>query len=136
MKLLLSVFAIFAICYSATVMLLSSGQQKDLEGKSHSIVWVRSFSQHLLPDHKKKTWLLQQIRNPLTLDIYEINEDTAFAKSYRNYLDPAYETMKNYGVGFEMVLYASLFLPFIHFYLWKLNWTRCSCCKKRRWPCW
>lgn len=53
----------------------------------------------------------------LTLDIYEIHEDTAFAKSYRNYLDPAYETMKNYGVGFEMVLYASLFLPFIHFYL-------------------
>lgn len=132
----------------ATVRFLSSGQQKDLEGKSHSTVCIRSFippSQHLLPDCKNKIWLLRQIRRPLwlsptlTLDAYKTNKNTTFTKNYQNYLAdlaPAYKTMENNGVSFEMVISASLFLPFIHLHMWKWNWTRCSWCKKRRWPCW
>lgn len=128
---------------------LSSGQQKIWRGKVTPQYAFRSFippSQHLLPDCKNKIWLLRQIRHPLwlsptlTLDTYKTNKNTTFAKSYQNYLAdpaPAYKTiMENYTVSFEMVLSASLFLPFIHLHMWKLSWARCSWCKKRRWPCW
>lgn len=96
-------------------------------------------SQHLLPDWKNKTWLLQQLRHPLWL--YTLIKPT------RPLLLPkAAETiwliwllhMKPCKI---MVLILKLcflppFLPFIRLYLWQWSWTRYPWCKNRRWPCW
>lgn len=106
---------------------MSPGQQKDLEGRSHSTVWVHQFCSSFPPLvarlHGQELTITANQTPSLILHTYKTIKAPTFTCNYRNYLAdlaPAYATLENDAVDFEIV--CSLHNPF-HF----SSLSTCTC---------